>query len=151
MLNLLSTGTRSLHGILIQYGTHSRTGFASSIIILTADTKSKLDMQCQCVVAVRTFLNDVRSMVATRGSQIDDVYLGWPIAPSYISPNAGGWGGGVRGLSLWVQLCTLGGFNFILFCNFNRNQTENDRYWQKINFLLFAKCLKMYSFFRICI
>ncbi len=35
--------------------------------------------------------------------------------------------------------------------NLNGNQTENDRYWQKNNFLLFAKCLKMYSFFRICI
>jgi hypothetical protein len=41
----------------------------------------------------------------------------------------------------------LGGFNFILFWNFNRNQTENDRYWQKNYFLLFVKCLKMYSFF----
>jgi hypothetical protein len=29
----------------------------------------------------------------------------------------------------------------------NGNQTENDRYWQKNNFLLFAKCLKMDSFF----
>jgi hypothetical protein len=29
----------------------------------------------------------------------------------------------------------------------NGNQTENDRYGQKISFLLFAKCLKMYSFF----
>jgi hypothetical protein len=29
----------------------------------------------------------------------------------------------------------------------NGNQTENDRYWQKNNFLLFEKCLKMYSFF----
>jgi hypothetical protein len=33
----------------------------------------------------------------------------------------------------------------------NGNHTENDRYWQKNNFLLFAKCLKMYSFFCICI
>ena len=31
----------------------------------------------------------------------------------------------------------------------NGNHTENDRYWQKNNFLLFEKCLKMYSFFRI--
>ncbi len=37
------------------------------------------------------------------------------------------------------------------FWNFNRNHSENDRYWQKNNFLLFAKCLKMYSFFRFCI
>jgi hypothetical protein len=43
--------------------------------------------------------------------------------------------------------CTLGGFNFILFWNFNRNQTGIDRYRQKNIFLLFAKCLKMYSFF----
>jgi hypothetical protein len=31
----------------------------------------------------------------------------------------------------------------------NGNQTENDRYWQKNNFLLFAKCLKIYSFFAL--
>ncbi len=31
------------------------------------------------------------------------------------------------------------------------NHTENDSYWQKNNFLLFAKCLKMSSLFRICI
>jgi hypothetical protein len=30
----------------------------------------------------------------------------------------------------------------------NGNHTENDRYWQKNKFLLFSKCLKMYSFFR---
>ncbi len=29
----------------------------------------------------------------------------------------------------------------------NGNHTENDRFWQKNNFLLFAKCLKMYIFF----
>ena len=33
----------------------------------------------------------------------------------------------------------------------NGNHTENDRYCHKNNFLLFAKCLQMYSFFRICI
>ncbi len=37
------------------------------------------------------------------------------------------------------------------FWKFNRNHMENDRYLQKNNFLLFAKCLKMYRFFRICI
>ncbi len=31
------------------------------------------------------------------------VYLGWPIAPSYRSPNAGG---GLRGLSQW-EMCTI--------------------------------------------
>ncbi len=34
----------------------------------------------------------------------DVVYFGWPIAPSYTSTNAGG--GGLRGLSQWVYLCT---------------------------------------------
>jgi hypothetical protein len=33
----------------------------------------------------------------TSGSQWDVVYRGWPIAPSYVSPN--GKGGGVRGVS----------------------------------------------------
>ncbi len=31
---------------------------------------------------------------------------------------------------------------YTFFWNFNRNHTENDRYWQKIILLLFAKCLK---------
>jgi hypothetical protein len=35
----------------------------------------------------------MRSIPQTQGSQRDVVYLGWPIAPSYMSPNAGGWGG----------------------------------------------------------
>ncbi len=39
-----------------------------------------------------------------RGSQRDVIYLGWPIAPTYMSPNAGG--GGLQGLSQWVQLYT---------------------------------------------
>jgi hypothetical protein len=34
---------------------------------------------------------------------------------------------------------------YTFFWNFNRNETENDRYWQKNNFLLFAKGLKMYN------
>jgi hypothetical protein len=46
-------------------------------------------------------------------------------------------------LSASADHCTVGGFNFILFWNFNRTQTENDRYWQKNNFLLYAKCLNM--------
>jgi hypothetical protein len=40
-----------------------------------------------------------------QGFQRDVVYLGWPIAPSYMSPNVGG-GGELRGISRWVQLCT---------------------------------------------
>ncbi len=43
--------------------------------------------------------------ILSQRSQRDVDYLGWPIAPSYMSPNAGRGGGGLRGLS-WVQLCT---------------------------------------------
>ncbi len=45
-------------------------------------------------------------LVTSRGLQRDVVYIGWPIAPSYMSPNAeGGWQ--LRGLSQWVQLCSV--------------------------------------------
>jgi hypothetical protein len=40
----------------------------------------------------------------------------------------------------------LAGFNFILFGNFNRNQTENERYWQKILFT-FCKMFENVQFF----
>ncbi len=40
----------------------------------------------------------------------DVVYLGWPLAPSYMSPNAGG--GELRGLSQWEQLYTEAQINF---------------------------------------
>jgi hypothetical protein len=40
----------------------------------------------------------------SRGHKRDVVYLGRPIVPSYMSPNAGG--GGAGPLSQWVQLCT---------------------------------------------
>jgi hypothetical protein len=43
--------------------------------------------------------------IASRGSQRDVVYLGWPIAPSYMSPNAGR--GRVAGFQpMSIQLCT---------------------------------------------
>ncbi len=35
------------------------------------------------------------------------------------------------------------------FWNFNRNQTENDRYWQKNYVLIFAKCLKCTVFLHL--
>ena len=46
-----------------------------------------------------------------QGLQRDVVYLGWPIAPSYLSPNVGG-GGVSRGLRQWVQLYTGVQINF---------------------------------------
>ncbi len=51
------------------------------------------------------------SYTGIRGLQRDVVYLGWPIVPSYMSPNAGG-GGELRCLSLWVQLHTGAQINF---------------------------------------
>ncbi len=52
-----------------------------------------------------------RQKLKARGLQRDVVYLGWPIAPSNMSPNAGG-GGELRGLSQWVQLYTGSQINF---------------------------------------
>jgi hypothetical protein len=51
------------------------------------------------------------SFLFSRGVQRDVVYLGRPIAPSFMSPNTGGggWGGGGCGISdskYTVQLCT---------------------------------------------
>ncbi len=46
-----------------------------------------------------------------RGLQRDVVYIGWPIAPSYMSPKAGE-GGELWGLSEWVQLYTGAQINF---------------------------------------
>ncbi len=45
-------------------------------------------------------------MSQSGGSQRDVVYLGWPIAPSYMSPNAGV-GVELRGLSQKLRLCTM--------------------------------------------
>ncbi len=41
-----------------------------------------------------------------RGLKRDVVYLGWLIAPSLMSPNAGRGVGVLQGLSQWAQLCT---------------------------------------------
>jgi hypothetical protein len=51
------------------------------------------------------------AFTSDKGLQRDVVYLGWPIATSYVSPNAGG-GGELRGLSQWVQLYTGAQINF---------------------------------------
>ncbi len=39
-----------------------------------------------------------------RGSQRDVVYIGWPIAPSYMSPNVGGWVAGTQPMSTAVHM-----------------------------------------------
>ncbi len=38
---------------------------------------------------------------------------------------------------LLAEHCAERGFNFKLFWNFNWNQTENDRYWQKNKYEMF--------------
>ncbi len=48
----------------------------------------------------------VRKRTESRGLQRDVVYLGWPIAPSYMSPNAGGRGGGGCEVSATEYSCT---------------------------------------------
>ncbi len=51
------------------------------------------------------FMENILTNHAIRGLQRDVVYLGWPIAPSYMSPNAGG-GKEWPGFSQRVQLYT---------------------------------------------
>ncbi len=48
-----------------------------------------------------------------RGLQRDVVSVGWPIAPSYMSPNTGEGGRELRGLSKWVQLVTRAQINLV--------------------------------------
>jgi hypothetical protein len=55
--------------------------------------------------SIEWFVEDKAVLRSYQGLQTDVVYLGWPIAPSYMSPSAGG-GGELRGLSQWVQLYT---------------------------------------------
>jgi hypothetical protein len=66
----------------------------------------------------RKFLRDILGIIYiskqstfNRGLQRDVVYLGWPIASSYMSPNAKR-GGELRGLKQWVQLYTGAQINF---------------------------------------
>ncbi len=57
-----------------------------------------------------SFLQQFVYSSVTGGTQRDVFYLGWPIAPLFMSPNAGG--GWLWGLSQWVQLFTLAQINF---------------------------------------
>ncbi len=52
----------------------------------------------------------------------------------------------------WIRGREVGtlGLKFYPFWNFKMIQTEIYSYWQNNKFLLFAKCLKMHSFFNIC-
>ncbi len=64
--------------------------------------------------------------IRTRGSQRNVVYLGWPIAPSYVSSNAGG--GELRGLRHWVQLYTWSPTK-LWRSNFIFDNGKNQRHW----------------------
>jgi hypothetical protein len=48
---------------------------------------------------------------------------------------------------IFMKSYTIGGLNFILFWNFDRNQIENDRYWQKIYIFTFHKLFENVQFF----
>ncbi len=50
----------------------------------------------------RSILSALTPLIVPGGSLRHVVYLGWPIDPSYVSPNAGD--RGMRGLSQWVRL-----------------------------------------------
>ncbi len=61
---------------------------------------------CTSQLQLTARLMRMRIICQTRGSQRDVVYLGWPIAPSYMSPKAGG--GGSRGVSANEYSCANG-------------------------------------------
>jgi hypothetical protein len=73
-------------------------------------------------ISIHIFLNNlvirgppdqaIPSVTPAKELQRDVVYLGWPVAPSYLSPNAGAGVGGLRGLSQWVKLYTGTQINF---------------------------------------
>ncbi len=68
-----------------------------------------LVMNCKKgVCSLRVFEKEHREQAyLTRGLQRDVVYFGWPISPSYMSPNAGGGGGeGSCGVSANEYSCT---------------------------------------------
>jgi hypothetical protein len=77
-------------------------GWASSRIIITQESLVLYkSLNTLCGKYNLTHIRGIRRL------QRDVVYLCWPLAPSYTSPNAGDGGGGwLRGLSQWVQLCT---------------------------------------------
>jgi hypothetical protein len=68
----------------------------------------------ECQIFLKTALpfkeNPSIGITVSQRSQRDVFYLGWPIAPLYMSPNAGG--EGLLGLSQWVQLYTRAQINF---------------------------------------
>ncbi len=67
----------------------------------------RIDLLVEKISTGTCILQSIRSItwVAIRGSQRDVVYLGGPIAPSYISPNARGRGGSC-GVSANEYSCT---------------------------------------------
>jgi len=78
------------------------------ILTLVSLTKNKIIYIPSIHLNIRLtyfcFFMSFRALKHFEEKQRDVVYLGWPIASSYISLNAGG--GGLRGLCQWVQLNT---------------------------------------------
>jgi hypothetical protein len=69
-----------------------------------------LNSSCHCndrnhVYDHASHLSNSTVNAPVEGYKLDVFYLGRPIAPSFLGPNAGG-GGELRGLSQWVQLYT---------------------------------------------
>ncbi len=93
-----------------------------STLLSSLSSCKQIFNRLNCVNLFRCYIKHFRSAFSfgrkflwrhsIRGLQRDVVYLGWPIAPSYMSPNAGGGGGELRGLSQLVQLYTGAQINF---------------------------------------
>ncbi len=88
----------SINRLLYKYISQAKVNFSKRRNIIMVD--------------IYTFFPLLSSLLGSiRGLQRDVVYLGWPIAPSYMSPNAGGWGE-LRGVSQWVHLYTRAQISF---------------------------------------
>ncbi len=65
-------------------------------------------LQCPVITQNLVLHSPSKKIISPRGLQRDVVYLCGPIAPLYMSPNAGGRGGGTCGISVNDYSCTHG-------------------------------------------
>jgi hypothetical protein len=69
--------------------------YSDNVYYCTSHLKlSKISKKIASLYVCKFFLWEEAQNGKNRGLQRNGVYLGWPIAPSETSPNAGGWDGG---------------------------------------------------------
>ncbi len=103
--NLNSTCAPLHTATLPSFQIYSISNFEAAIGRTACDKKVKYCTVTRVSHKFVWFLTILHIRLGSRGLQRYVVYHGWPIAPSYMSPDAGG-GGELRGLSQWVHSCT---------------------------------------------